>query len=115
MIIKMPRGDTRVITITISSDDDELSNELTEIYFTVKKNYFTKNALLQKRLTTNEIIQNEDGLYQFEISPEDTDNLGIGNYVFDIELVYDESIKSTTLGVLMLTPEVTFACNEGDV
>ena len=54
----------------------------------------------------------EPGIYNFRIDPEDTDNLKIGSYAFDIELVYGDAIKQTTVGTLEITPEVTYAVNE---
>ena len=52
------------------------------------------------------------GIYQFRIEPENTDGLRIGTYAFDIELIYADEVKHTTVGTLEITPEVTYAANE---
>ena len=110
MNITMPRGDVRPISFTITGADDVTFDE---IYFTVKDRFDRKEFLFQKRLSTGEISQNEDGSYQFFILAEDTDNLSVKKYVFDIELVAGSDIKQTFIGELILTNEVTFAVNEG--
>ena len=71
----------------------------------------SKGFLFQKKLTTGEIEKNENGSYQFDISPEDTDSLRVGKYVFDIEIIGDR-LKQTTIGNLVLTNEVTTIENE---
>lgn len=112
-VIKMPRGDIRPVRfIVINSDGSPSGINFDEIYFTVKNNYFTKEFLFQKKLSDG-TIQPDEGGYQLVIRPEDTDNLKIGKYVFDIEIIYGDEIKQTTVGDFVLTNEVTFASNEG--
>lgn len=113
MNITMPRGDIRPVRFTVYNQDGTESNiAFDEIYFTVKKKYTDNDYIFQKRLTAGTIEAVEDGGYQFVIESEDTDNLRIGNYVFDIELVQGTEIKQTTVGTLVLTNEVTFVTNE---
>lgn len=113
MNIEMPRGDLRPVRFTIRNPDGSAANiPFDEIYFTVKSNHTDKNYLIQKRLSDGGIARLDDGSYQFIILPEDTDNLRMTAYVFDIELVYRNAIKQTTVGKLTLTSEVTHAGNE---
>lgn len=110
--IDMPRGDYRPYRFKIPNLKID---SLDEIYMTFKKNSKTKDFFFQKRLSRGEITKDEEGFYHFAIMPEDTDNLGYGEYFFDIE-VYNEDplIKQTTTGVLKLTDEATFSSNEGE-
>ena len=111
--ISMPRGDIRPIQFTvIDQAGGKSAIEFDEIYFTVKRSYHDKNFLFQKRLGNGTIETLDDGSYRFVIQAIDTDNLSIGKYVFDIELVLGDEIKQTTVGEFILTPEVTFASNE---
>lgn len=113
MEIKMPRGDIRPVTFTIANADGTPPDvEFDEIYFTVKRNYVDTKYLFQKRLTDGKITSEGEGVYSLVIQAEDTDGLGIGSYVFDIEIVAGTAIKQTTVGTLELTNEVTFAENE---
>ena len=113
MKIEMPRGDLRNVRFTVTNADGTPSEiAFDEIYFTVKGADTDKNFLIQKRLGDGGIERMDDGSYQFSILPEDTDNLRVTRYVFDIELVLDGEIKQTTVGELVLTNEVTFAENE---
>lgn len=110
--IVMPKGDLKPISFFIKDKQGNIVDiELEEIYFTVKVSYGSRGFLFQKRLTEGEIEKNENGSYQFEISPEDTDSLRVGKYVFDIEIIGDR-LKQTTIGNLILTNEVTTVENE---
>lgn len=109
----MPRGDLRQVRFIIRDCDGIMSDiDFDEIFFTVKNSFTSDSYLFQKRLSNGTIEKVDECSYQFAIKPEDTDNLKIGKYVFDIELVYADEIKQTTLGELILTNEVTFATNE---
>lgn len=114
MQIQMPRGDLRSVRLTVSTSAKgrRYEGDFDEIYFTVKESFSSKNYLFQKRLSRGEIAKLEDGSYTFTIQPSDTDSLAIKAYVFDIELVRNNTIKQTTVGDLVLTSEVTFAENE---
>lgn len=113
MRISMPRGDMREQAFSVKLNQEPFVDEFDEIYFTVKKNFKDKNFLFQKRMTTGEIEPVENGMYQFVILPEDTNDLNFDDYVFDIELVINGRLKRTYVGTLSLTPESTYACNEG--
>lgn len=118
MSITMPRGDIRAVYFTVYNNSNGNGEKTVydegfdEIYFTVKTGYNKAEYLFQKRLSTGDIELMEDGVYQFVIEPEDTDNLKFGAYVFDIELVAGTDIKQTFTGSLTLTNEATHASNE---
>ena len=114
MKICMPRGDIRDVRFTVYDHTGQriCTVPFDEIYVTFKNNTNTAVCLFQKRLTAGTVWQEDLGIYQFRILPGDTDNLKIGSYVFDIELMYADEIKQTTVGLLELLPEVTYAVNE---
>lgn len=113
MHIIMPRGDIRHVSFTISDSQDEpVSYEFDDIYFTVKDSYSRSAYVFQKKLSDG-TIREEDGTYWFTIMPEDTNELKFKTYDFDIEIVSEaDEIKQTFTGVLELTPESTHAENE---
>lgn len=109
--IEMVRGDYQKIKFKIKNGN---LLEFDEIYITFKKNCYTDEMILQKRLSSNEIIKDEEGNYHFEILPFETEKLDYGKYMFDIELCKENNpkIKKTFLGELEIMKEVTFVCNE---
>lgn len=112
--ITMPRGDIRTVPFTVRDRAGVVSTiPFDEIYFTVKKSYTDRQYLFQKRLSDGTIEAGEEpGTYQFILEASDTDSLQIRDYVCDIELIYGNELKETTVGKLTLTNEVTFAENE---
>ena len=112
--IVMPRGDIRDVRFTVYDSTGRVVSDIDfdEIYVTVKAKPDKPDFLFQKKLTDGSITKEDTGIYQFSIRPEDTNDLGFGSYPFDIELLYENVIKQTTLGSLEITPEVTFASNE---
>ena len=118
MEIIMARGDLEVRTFQIRSPSagggtEPYTEQLDEIYMTVKRNENDKNFLFQKRLSDGGIISKGDGEYEFTIQPEDTDGLAYGSYGFDVELVKNGAVKKTFCGELVLTKEYTHRANEG--
>ena len=113
LMISMPRGDIRPVRFTVTNYEGGISDIVfDEIYFTVKRSFSDKMYLFQKKLSDGTIEPDESEGYTFVIQPADTDNLSVGRYVFDIELVLGDEIKQTTVGEFILTNEVTFASNE---
>lgn len=113
MKISMPRGDIRQVSFVVTGDPEIVSSiTFDEIYFTVKKSFRNAEFLFQKKLSDGSIEKIGDCSYMFTIESSDTDNLSIGSYVFDIELISGSDIKQTSVGTLELTNEVTFASNE---
>jgi hypothetical protein len=111
--ISIPRGDIRNFKIAIKDPSGDLTGlTFDDIYFTVKRGYLNQEFKFQKRLSDGTITKNEEGYYLFSILPNDTNNLPFGDYDFDIEIVKDDAIKQTTVGVLTLTKEVTYQSNE---
>lgn len=113
--IVLPRGDrtSKKIAIRESATGEITDIEFDDIYFTVKRVFLAEEFKFQKRMSAGTIVKDEEGYYHFTILPEDTNDLPFGDYDFDIEIVKNGAIKHTTVGVLTLTKEVTYASNEG--
>ena len=113
MRISMPRGDIYPVRFQIYETETEITHiDFTQIYMTCKKCAKDITPLFQKSLSSGTIEKLADGDYQFRIEPEDTNNLPFGEYVFDIELIYEDQIKQTIFGTLRLCEEATYAVNE---
>lgn len=113
MRIAMPRGDIYPVRFQVYETETEITHiDFTQIYMTCKRSTKDVNPLFQKSLSAGTIVKISDGDYQFRIEPEDTNNLQFGDYVFDIELIYEDQIKQTTCGTLKICDEVTYAVNE---
>ena len=118
MRISMPRGDIRLQRFSVYNGDKTLCEiDFTEIYFTVKRKYSDSDYCFQKRLSTGGITKISTGNYQIKIMPEDTDGLTINTQNFpyydaDIQVQYNDEVKSTICVQFVLTKEVTSRENE---
>ena len=112
MVIEMARGDLFSTSFGVYINGVRSTEEMDNVYFTVKKSHYNHDPLLQKRMNDGGIVSDNQGCYTLTIQPEDTDNLDFGEYEFDIEIVKLPSIKRTFTGVLRLTDEVTHRNNE---
>lgn len=76
--VKITRGDTGVIAISLQNKDgSEYEIQPNDVLvMTVKLNTLTKDVLVQKQFA--------DG--QVKIEPVDTDNLSYGTYYYDVQL-----------------------------
>lgn len=115
MEIEMARGDIYSFSFGVYLDDAMYTGELDNIYFTVKRHHYDHPFLFQKKLSDGTIASDGAGAYVVVINPEDTDNLNVGEYDFDIEIVKLPEIKRTFAGTLILTKEVTHRANEAEV
>lgn len=102
--IRLTRGDTARLTVTINNDFDGEPYELTEtdvLKLTIKRSVRDSTPAVQKVIT---------GSNKFYIIPDDTKDLVFGKYLYDVELttaggdVYTV-IEPTTFEILK---EVTY-------
>lgn len=113
MNIEIIRGDTKTLKFQRRTTNNEvITKKPDKLYFTVKTGYYTKDYLFQKRLDTNISYNEEDNYYRFTIEPSDTNELDYGDYVFDIEIITGEVVKTIAKGTFKILEEVTFAENE---
>lgn len=108
--IEFPRGDTCPVKFTLEDMEGNILilGSSDELFFTVKNNFTTTQVKLQKKYSTGDITQEEDGSYKLIIEAEDTNNWKYGSYVFDICLVSGDYTRTVAIGNLTLTNEVTF-------
>lgn len=112
MKIEMPRGDLRKVRFIITDKNGNPVNyDFDEIYFTCKKHFTDNDYIFQKSVGAGTITK-KDGYYRMTINPSDTEYLRFGMYVFDVEVIYQDSIKQTSVGKLILTNEATHVRNE---
>ncbi len=113
MMIRMPRGDIRLVRFIVNNPDGTKADiDFTEVYFTVKKTSKDHSYQFQERLSTGGITKIDLGEYQLKIEPEDTSSMKYGNYKFDVQFVYEDQLKETFVGDFILTEEITFIENE---
>ena len=111
--MELIRGDTLKLKFQRKNKNGEvIKTKPDKLYFTVKSSYYAKDYLFQKSLENGISFREEDYFYRFTINPEDTDKLDYGNYVFDIETITTDTVKTIAKGTLEIKEEVTFAENE---
>ena len=97
--VKQYLGDTKVITLTLTDQDDQPIN-LTgaTVYLTIKKSARDADteAVLQKTVTTHS--SPTTGETVINISPADTRDKKAGKYYYDIQLTEAEG-KVTTINI----------------
>lgn len=110
---EFPRGDTCPLEFELI-DENKNPIELgigDELYFTVKQNYNTQNAIFQKKYSNGDITV-ENGQCSLIINSSDTNTLNYGTYVYDIAIKSGDYRKTVCLGQITLTNEATFVGNE---
>ena len=114
MNIEIIRGDTKTLKFQRRTTNNEVITEKPDkMFFTVKTGYYSKDYLFQKRLDTDIIYKEEDNYYYFTVNPEDTNELNYDDdYVFDIEIIKGDTVKTIAKGKFAVKEEVTFAENE---
>lgn len=111
------RGETYPLKKFLIKDNAGNIIELTdteELYFTMKTDNNTSQALLQKRIGKG-IELGEDGYYHITIEPADTNGLDYATYVYDIQLKSTNPkvfVKTLIDGTITLTEETTWEVNE---
>lgn len=104
--LKMVRGDTFTFTIEI----DGLTTDLTDAYFSCKKNKDDDNYVFQKSLGSG--IEKTDETdtsksYKVTIAPTDTSDVDEGNYYYDLQIAVDGEIFTPLLGILNIVADIT--------
>lgn len=101
--IKLTRGDSATLTLTVTKDgeDYDYSKDLTQ--FTVKRNTVTEEIIIQKTFSNNSIF----------ISPEDTKDLYYSDLVYDVQIITPGGEVHTVIEprTFEITQEVNFNVN----
>lgn len=109
--LSQTRGDTAAYTFQRKNASGEIITGAPDaLYFTVKKAYTDKTALVQKKLA--DMTMAEDGTWSFTIQAGETDMLAFGNYVYDIQVNDNDAVTTIAKGAFTLTPEATWQSNE---
>lgn len=103
--LKMVRGDTLSFGIEYSFDD-ETTQDLDTCYFSCKQNMDDEEYIFQKSLN-NGISKVDNGKYRVRVAPEDTENVDIGNYYYDLEIGLNNDIFTIIKGVLSIESDIT--------
>lgn len=94
--IKMTRGDTLSLTITIMNGAEPYEVQAGDVIrFALKKTYQDAEPLIEKTID-NETL----GL---QLEPEDTKELPFGSYVYDIEITMEDGTVDTFIAEANLT------------
>lgn len=98
--IKITRGDTGVFTLTIKDGDTDYDYSNDAVLFTVKHSTRANDYVIQKAVHYGENIT---------ITPADTQKLGYGTYVYDVEVTHG-GIVDTVIepSPFIVGEEVTF-------
>lgn len=112
--INITRGDNRTFKFQRTTEQGAVITDTPdEMYITFKANNLQEQFFIQKVFSKQEItFDSSKNEYRFEITPEDTNELAYGDYVFDIEITDDDKVKTIAEGTLTINPEVTFASNK---
>lgn len=105
------RGDTyRFYFQRLDASGQVITVKADEVWFTVKRDFVTTTREIQKKLSDGTITYNSnDYTYHVTIQPEDTANFAYNTeYVYDIQILQDDVIKTIAKGSLKVQPEVTF-------
>lgn len=113
MRIAMARGDIHYERFVIMNPDGSESDlDFDNVHFTVKKSFKDTQYIFQKKLSNGSIEKLAPSDYQVKITPQDTANMPFGNYVFDIQVTYGDTIKQTFPGEFAILNEATYPENE---
>ncbi len=99
--ISMVRGDTLAFAFEVDGMD-----QLDTAFFSCKVNPDDVLYIFQKSL--NDGISNAStGKYRVRVAPEDTENVELGAYYYDLQIGANNDIYTILRGTLKLVPDIT--------
>ena len=111
--ITLVRGDTLAFAIELYVIDEEndalvilLNQDLSSCFFSVRKDYTNEEYVFQKSLG-NGIEKIETGKYRIRIAPEDTAELEVGNYYYDLEIGLNSDYFTILKGLFAIEYDIT--------
>ena len=99
--IKMYRGNTYITKIIPQNYEGNID----KIYFTARNE--NDEAKIWKKLNDGITKIENENAYKLTIVPDDTNNLEIGTYKYDIEIHINDFVKTVIVGNLTLLEEQT--------
>lgn len=97
----MVRGDTLAFSFEI-----EGINSLDTAYFSCKANADDEEYVFQKSLSDG-ISNVESSKYRVRVAPEDTSDIEVGSYYYDLEIGANSDIYTILKGTLKVEQDVT--------
>ena len=114
--ISVVQGDTsKIYKFTRKDAEGNVITTLPlKMWMTFKETTKCGKALFQRTMGDGIAFSHDDNCYRFQLQPEDTENLGYGEYAFDIKIVNEKGDKKTILedGVLEIKDHCTHKQNE---
>lgn len=109
--MRIIRGDSKTFTFQRKDKNGEVITEKPDkMYLTIKQNEYEKQALIQKKIDDG--IRFEKDTYYVDFLPEDTNSLSFGEYVYDIEIINGDVVKTIKKDTFVIESEVTHRENE---
>lgn len=115
MKLYLIKGDTYVLTFTLVDNDGNpyILTENDKCYFTVKKRFECEDYIFQKQWLDGISYNATTKKYEIQIAQNDTCDLPIGTYVYDIKVkIGTEIVKTLALGELTIENNATHKGNE---
>lgn len=110
--IETTRGDTLLIEFELLTYDGlPLESDDYEIYFTLKKNFKTKEYMMQKKKSKEEITV-EGSKVLIVLNHDDTAEMAYKTYVYDVQFKSGDYVKTLLKGKIKLLDESTWKANE---
>ena len=100
--MEMVRGDT----LSFGMELVDLDQDLDSAFFSVKKNYADTDYVFQKSLNDG-ITKSGDNAYIIRIAPEDTADIDVRDYYYELRIVCNSDVFTILRGVLMLASDIT--------
>ena len=113
--IIFPRGDTKKLKFKINIDETPyVPASGDRIYLTVKTRPNVDEFKIQKVYPETITYNSEDNYFRLTIEPEDTNDLKVMEYYYDIQanLIENNFVKTFIVSTLTLSDEITFSGNE---
>lgn len=105
--MSMIRGDTK--TFYLVFDGDGLSEDLTQVWCTCRKDYTSEDVVFAKTLTGGGVTKEDTNRYLIRIAPMDTLTTLPGVYKYDVQYQYGEDVYTPIIGDLVINYGVTEA------
>lgn len=105
--MSMIRGDTK--TFYLVFDGEGLSEDLTQVWCTCRKDYTSENTVFEKTLTGGGVTKESTNRYLIRIDPMDTLTTLPGVYKYDVQYQYGEDVYTPIIGDLVINYGVTDA------
>lgn len=99
--LKLIRGDTLAFGFEIDG-----TTELDDVYFSIKKTLFDTDYAVQKSIGDG-VEKIDDEHYTVRVAPDDTFNLDVGVYYYDLQIEKNGDVFTVMHGTLDLIPDIT--------